>query len=254
MRRLFVAVLLAWGIISTAQAAEVIVFAPSSLTEVLRDVGAAWEAQQPERVNFNFSNTPIMAKQIAQGAPANIFICADRVWMDWLDERELVAPGTRHIMMGTEMVLIMRRDLAHDITLSPSLDLVSLLGPQGRLAMGDPASLPAGIYGKEALTYYGLWDSVQNKVVPTNSLRAVSALVDKGEVRLGVVYATEAIAYTNVKVVAVFPPESYSPVIFPVAIPKSGDTPAARTFLAFLAGPEARAIMQRRGFKLPMAE
>ena len=251
MRRMFVVLLVICTLIGQASAADLIVFAPSSLTETMRDLGSIWETEHPEHVTFNLSNTPIMAKQIGQGAPANIFICADNLWMDWVDERGLLAPGTRHILMETELVLIMRKDLAHDVVLSPSLDLAGLLGPEGRLAMGDPASLPAGIYGKEALSHFGLWESVKTRIVPVNTLRDVSSLVDRGEVRLGLVYTTEAMAYANMKIVAVFPEDSHTRVTFPIAIPKSGDTPQARAFLAFLAGPKAQAILRQHGFKLP---
>jgi molybdate transport system substrate-binding protein len=144
----------------------------------------------------------------------------------------LVAPAgqSRHVVIG------------------PGFDLAGLLGPAGRLATGDPAHVPVGLYAKQALRKLGVWDTAQPRLAPTADVRGALLLVERGEAPAGIVYATDAAASPRVVVIGVFPDDSHDPITYPFAATKAGDTPDARAFLGFLAGPDARAIFARRGF------
>ena len=250
MRCLFLAVLMVWRLMGGAGAAELLVFAPTSLSEALREIETVWEKQTGEKALFNFGNSPMNAKQIAQGAPGDIFISADQNWMDWLQQHGQLEPATRHNLVTTELVMIMPNDRAHKIDISRSLDIPALLGPSGRMAIGNPTSLPAGVYAKRALVNLGLWEAALPRVVQTDTLRAVLLMVDRGEVPLGIVFATEASLSPNVQIVGVFPPDASPPVVYPIAITKAVDTPLAQQFMDFLSGPAAQTIFLRRGFKI----
>lgn len=225
-----------------------LVFAAASLTEAMQDAARLWEARGEARVRFSFAASSTLARQIEQGAGAHVFASADQPWMDWVEARGLIAPGTRRTLLGNRLVLVAPADGVAAVTLAPGMDLVAMLGPGGRLALGDPASVPAGVYARQALAKLGLWAAVAPRIARADSVRAALLLVERGEAPLGIVYATDAAVARGVRVVATFPADPAAPIAYPFAVTRAGDTPAARRFLAFLATPVAQEAFARRGF------
>jgi len=233
-----------------ARAEEMTVFAAASLTDAMKDVSAQWAqaGHQPLRMSFGASST--IARQIEQGAPANLFASADQKWMDYLAEKQLIVADTRKDLLGNDLVLVVPADKPQHVTIGPGFDLLSLLGSNGRIATGDPAHVPVGIYAEQALKKLGLWDSVSQRLARTDDVRSALLLVERGEAPAGIVYATDAAVSKGVTIAGVFPASSHDPVVYPFAVTKAGDTPEARALLAFLAGPQARAVFVRRGFRV----
>jgi molybdate transport system substrate-binding protein len=224
------------------------VFAAASLTDALRQIGAAYAAQGHPAPVMSFASSSTLARQIEQGAPASLFASADEQWMDYLAKRNLIVPDTRRDLLRNELVLVVPATAPKHVTIGPGFDLAGLLGPGGRLAVGDPAHVPAGLYARQALTKLGLWDSVQAHLAPAEDVRSALLLVERGEAPAGIVYATDAASTAGVMVAGVFPESSHDPIIYPFAVVKAGDTPEARAFLQFLSGPAARAIFTKLGF------
>ena len=233
------------------QAHELTVFAAASVTEALKDVSAAWAAagHKPLRLSFGASST--LARQIEQGAPANVFVSADDKWMDYLAAKKAIAPETRKALLGNTLVLVVPADKPRRVALDKGFDPMELLGPAGRLATGDPAHVPVGIYAEQALRKLGVWDHVAPRLARTADVRAALLLVERGEAPAAIVYATDAAASASVAIAGTFPSGSHDPIVYPVAATKSGDTAEARELLEFLSGDRARAIFTRRGFKAP---
>ncbi len=253
MRRRFL--LLAWACAlawspSLARAQEVTVMAAASLTDAMKELGAAWAAQGHPAPRFVFAASSALARQIEQGAPAGIFASADEPWADYLQERNLLVPGTRSSPLGNQLVLIAPADQPGDVALTPGVDLLARLGPSGRIATGDPASVPVGKYAQAALISLGIWDKVAPRVARAENVRAALLLVERGEAPLGIVYATDAAASKGVRVVGTFPEDTHPPVTYPFALLKGGDTPEARALLAFLAGPDAAPTYRKLGFSV----
>lgn len=236
-----------------ARAQALTVFAAASLTEGMKDVSAAWRKAGHAPLRLSLASSSTLARQIAQGAPANIFASADEQWMDYLARQDRIVPGTRTDLLGNRLVLVVPKDRPLHVKIGPGLDLAALLGPAGRLAVGDPAHVPAGIYARQALTKLGLWPQAASRLAPAEDVRGALLLVERGEAPAGIVYATDAAASPDVRVAGVFPDGAHDPITYPFAIIRGGDTPEARALLAFLEGPEARAIFERRGFA-PAAE
>ena len=189
-----------------------------------------------------------MARQIAQGAPADLFISADSEWMDWLAQRRLIAAGPRRSLLSTRLALLAPRASAVRLKLAPGLSLTTALGG-GRLAIADPVSVPAGKYGKAALMKLGVWDSVAARLAPAENVRAALAYVARGEAPLGIVYATDAHAEAKVKVVGLFPSATHPRILYSAALTKA--TPAGRAVLDYLSGPKAMAVFAAEGFLRP---
>lgn len=226
-----------------------LVFAAASLTEAMQDVAKLWEASGNPRIRFNFAASSTLARQLEQGAQANLFASADLAWMDWAQSRALIAADTRRTLLGNRLVLVTPANSTATATIAPGLDLLSLLGPTGRLAIGDPSNVPAGLYARQALTKLGLWPALEPRLARAESVRSALLLVERGEAPLGIVYATDAAIARGVKIVATFPADLLDPPIaYPFAVTRAGDTPAARRFLAFLATPPALETFARRGF------
>jgi molybdate transport system substrate-binding protein len=247
IRRLALALALLPAAPLCATAAEVTVFAASSLTDALGRVADAWTAATGHRVVLSFAGSSALARQIQQGAPADIFISASQDWMDAVAATGDLRAGTRHDILANSLVLIAHGGDAAPVTLDSALDLAGLLG-DGRLSMALVDAVPAGIYGKAALQHLGLWDSVAAKVAQSDNVRAALAFVARNEAPLGIVYATDAQAQDNVTIVGTFPPESHPPIVYPVADLVGRDSPAEAAFLTYLRGDGARAIFERQGF------
>jgi molybdate transport system substrate-binding protein len=192
----------------------VTVFAAASLTDALSELGRRYEQAHPDvRVRFSFAASSAVARQIEAGAPADIFASANEEWMDYLAARELIVPDSRRVPIGNSLVLIAPLDAAIGaVAVDRHVDLAGLLG-EGRLAVGDPAYVPAGAYAEKALAFLGVWDAVAPRLARAESVRAAMALVARGEAPLGIVYATDAAIDAKVKVVGRFPPASHPPIV-----------------------------------------
>jgi len=199
-------------------------------------------------LRLSFASSSTLARQIEEGAPANLFASADEKWMDYLADKKLIAGDTRKDLLGNSLVLIVPSDKPVHVTIAPGFDLPGLLGPNGRLATGDPKHVPVGIYAEQALKKLGLWDAVAPHLASTEDVRSALLLVERGESPVGIVYGTDAAVSKAVIVAGTFPESSHDPVSYPFAVTKSGDTPDARSLLTFLSGPQARAIFVKRGF------
>jgi molybdate transport system substrate-binding protein len=179
-----------------------------------------------------------------------LFVSADEKWMDYLAEKKLIAADTRKALLGNELVLVVAADKPQHVTIGPAFDLLGLLGPSGRLATGDPAHVPVGIYAEQALKRLGLWDAVAPRLARTDDVRAALLLVERGEAPDGIVYVTDAAVSQGVMVAETFPADSHDPISYPFAVTTSGDTADARALLSYITGPQARAVFVRRGFKV----
>lgn len=234
----------------SAGAQELTVFAAASLTDAMKDISQQWAHAGHQALRMSFGSSSTLARQIEQGAPANLFASADEKWMDYLAGKDLIAAGTRKDLLGNELVLVVPANRPRHVTIDAGFDLSGLLGSDGRLAVGDPAHVPVGIYAEQALKKLGMWDSVGPRLARTDDVRSGLLLVERGEAPAGIVYATDASVSKNVMVAGTFPDSSHDPISYPFAVTKAGDTKEARDLLAFLASPQARAVFAKRGFKV----
>ncbi len=234
-----------------ADGQDLLVFAAASLKTALDAADAPFQRDSGIKVAVSFAASSALAKQIEAGAPADIFISADPDWMDYVAQRKLIKPETRANLAGNALVLIAPKASGVALTIAPGFPLLQALGADGRLAMADPASVPAGLYGKAALEKLGLWAQVAPHVAPAENVRAALALVSRGETPLGIVYHTDAAADAGVKIVATFPEDTHPPIIYPIAILASSTNPAAATYLAYLTSPAARPFLAAQGFTPP---
>ena len=245
MRRLslFLALLLS----SPALAAPPLVLAAASLQESLTAAADAWTARGHDKPVLSFAASSALARQVESGAPADLFISADEPWMDELAGKGLIRANTRVSFLGNSLVLIAPAATARQVAIRPNFPLAKLLG-QGRLAMGEPGSVPAGKYGREALTRLGIWPSVASKVAGAENVRAALALVERGEAPYGIVYLTDALASKGVKVVGTFPATSHPPITYPLATLSTASSTETEGFRRFLLSPQGKAIFRRYGF------
>ena len=242
------------------EAMPILVFAAASLAGPVDEIARAFNARDAEPgqralaripVRTSFAASSVLAKQIEAGAPADVFLSADKEWMDYLDERHLMRPGTREDLLGNDLVLIAPAGSAVQLTLGPQVDLTAALAG-GRLATGDPDSVPVGRYAQQALTRLGVWDKTAPRLVRAENARAALEYVARGEATLGIVYRTDALAEKRVRLVDVFPASSHAPIIYPVALTARATAEAA-AFEAFLESDAARQIFVRYGFeRLPL--
>jgi molybdate transport system substrate-binding protein len=229
---------------SVAAAQTVVVFAAASLRNALDEIVTGWSGGT---ATVSYAASSALARQIEQGAPADLFISADVPWMDYLAERRLLREGTRRDLLGNSIVLIAAGRAAPLGEVAPDTDLAAML-KGGRLAMANVEAVPAGRYGKAALETLGLWAGVSGSVAQAENVRAALALVARGEAPLGIVYATDAAAETSVSVVGTFPAASHPPIVYPAAVLSGSTNPAAAAFGEHLASADARTIFERHGF------
>jgi molybdate transport system substrate-binding protein len=232
----------------TAKADDVTVFAAASLATALAEIAPPFEAETGDTLVIVLAGSSALARQIQQGAPADIFISASTDWMDTIAADGLIEAGGRFDLLGNQLVLI-GHGSKDPVMIDANLDLAALLGG-GRLAMALVDSVPAGIYGKAALENLGLWDGVAPWVAQSDNVRAALAFVATGEAPLGIVYATDAAAQDNVSIIGTFPADSHPPIIYPVADLANRDFPAENRFVAYLRGPVAQAAFARQGFRV----
>ena len=224
-----------------------LVLAAASLQESLSAAANRWAAMGHPRPVLSFAASSALARQALAGAPADLFISADEEWMDALARQNLLRPGTRTSFLTNRLVLIAPTSSRLRLTIVPGFPLARALG-RGRLAMADPVAVPAGRYGREALTRLGAWPGVANRLTNSENVRAALLLVVRGEAPLGVVYATDAAAAPGVRVVGLFPESSHAPITYPVALLARSTNRDAEPFRRFLISPEGKAIFRRFGF------
>lgn len=234
-----------------ALADEVLVFAAASLKPALDAILATPQVATIGDLRASYAASSQLARQIEAGAPAAVFISADEDWMDWLAERNRLAAGTRADLLGNALVLIAPKDGRARLALVPGTDLATELGTDGRLALAEPNSVPAGKYAKAALTRLGAWHGIATRIVSAENVRAALNFVARGEAPLGVVYRTDAQSEPSVRVVATFPEDSHAPIVYPIALIAGHDTPAARALLDALRAPAQQAIFRAHGFDAP---
>ena len=230
-----------------AAADEVVVFAAASLKNALDEVAAAFTEQTGDSVTISYAGSNALAKQIIEGAPADIFISANSEWVDEVAKAGLIAGDARTDLLGNRLVLIAHGTGAAPVEIGAGTDLAALLDG-GKLAMAMVDSVPAGQYGKAALEQLGLWDGVQGEVAQSDNVRAALALVAAGEAPYGIVYATDAAADDNVTIVGEFPADSYPAITYPAALLTGAADDADRAFYDSLSGDAADAIFAKHGF------
>jgi len=230
-----------------AQNRSLTVFAAASMKNALDEADAAYSAKAGVRISASYAASSALAKQIEQGAPADIFVSADIDWMDYSIKNKSVDPSTRVDLLGNSIVLIAPKDSKIDnVTIGNGFDLAKLAG-DGRIATGDVKAVPVGKYAKAALEKLGSWQAAESKFAMAENVRAALSLVARGEAVLGIVYATDAKVEPGVKIVGTFPADSHPPIIYPVAATASAKKDAA-DYLAFLRTSEAKAIFEKYGF------
>jgi len=247
-----IALLIALGIASPlsgaqAQNTTITVFAAASLKNALDEVNAAFTKATGIKVAASYAASSALMKQIENGAPADVFVSADLDWMDYGAHHKLIKDDARVNLLGNRLVLIAPKDSKlGNIAIAPGFDLSKLAG-NGRIVTGDVRAVPVGRYAKAALEKLGAWAAVEPKFAMTENVRAALALVARGEAALGIVYETDAKAEPNVKIIGVFPADSYPPIVYPVALTQNAKPDAGR-YLAFLQSREANGVFEANGF------
>jgi molybdate transport system substrate-binding protein len=242
------ACLIGGGSAAAADGSSVLVFGAASLTNVLDDLSKAFTDKTKVTVKSSLAASSVLAKQIEAGAPADVFFSADQEWMNYLEQRKLLKAGSRHDVVGNRLVLIAPVDSRAEVKIQPGVDFRPVLGPQGKLATGDPDSVPVGKYAKAALEKLGVWDKVSAQIVRAENVRAALAFVARGEAPLGIVYETDALAEKKVRIVAVFPEDTHPPITYPIALTTHGGA-GAQQFVEFVRSKGAREIFRKYGFQ-----
>lgn len=255
LRRVLLAAAAAFSLAgaTAARAQEAVtVFAAASLTDAMRALGQEWANRGNPAPRFSFAASSALARQMEQGAPADLFMSADEEWMNYVQQRNLIVNDTRTSPLGNSLVLVAPTNGAQPVTITRETNLLAMLGANGRIATGDPAHVPVGRYAQAALTWMGQWDAIAPRLARADNVRAALLLVERGEAPYGIVYGTDAAASQGVRVVGTFPIASHTPVTYPFALTRrAADNAQARALLAFLTGPDARPVWQRFGFSLP---
>lgn len=247
--KLLAGAVISFALVSQSVASEKItVFAAASLTNALSEIAAQYKQEKNAEVIASYASSSTLARQIEQGAPANLFISADQQWMDYAIDKNLMVADTRYTLLGNDLVLIAPKDSSlNDVVINKETKWKSLLHG-GKLAVGDPDHVPVGIYAKESLEYLGAWNTVSPEMARTNNVRSGMALVERDEAPLGIVYGSDAVASNKVKVVGVFPADSHKPVEYPMAVVKDQDNKSVREFYDYLKTPQAAEIFKKYGF------
>lgn len=225
------------------------VFAAASLAESLQELAAAYQKQTGIPVHVSLASSGMLARQIGAGAKADVFISAGVAWMDDLEQRHLILPGTRRVLVTNRLVLIAPAGSAVTLKLGPNAPVVAALR-SGRLAVADPDNVPAGRYAKAAFTSLGIWKELEPHLVRAENVRAALMSVARGEAPLGVVYATDARAEPRVRVLDTFPESSHPPIVYPMPL-VSGASGISSGIESFLESPAAVAVFAKAGFAPP---
>lgn len=231
-----------------AHAQALTVFAAASLKEALDAAVRPFEAASGRRVAISYAGSNVLARQIEAGAPAALFISADREWVDELESHGLVVPGTRRDLVANELVIIAPASSRLQLHVAPGFDLARALAG-GRLALANPDAVPAGRYAKASLQHLGAWEAVRDRIAPAENVRGALALVARGEAPLGIVYRTDALAERGVRIVDTIPAGTHAPIVYPMVVIR-GAPAAARDLAADLASPAAARTWERFGFRV----
>jgi len=226
------------------RAETVTVFAAASLTDALKEIGTAYEAKSGDKIAYNFAGSNVLARQIGQGAPADIFFSADEAQMDNVAKAGLIDPATREDLLLNTLVIVGPADSPLQGFLPPDLAQPNIQ----RIALADPKAVPAGVYAKAYLTKLNLWSKIASKVVPTENVRAALAAVTSGNAEVGIVYQTDALSSKKAKVLYAVPLTDGPRITYPVALVKASGKDAAKKFLAYLESPEALTVFRKHGF------
>ena len=229
--------------------APLLVFAAASLKNALDEAASDWRAAGGAPIRLSFAGSSALARQIEAGAPADLFISANVAWMDALTDSGLVSPDDRIDLLRNNLVLITADKTVRPRTITPSLDLDAMIG-DGRLAMAFVNAVPAGVYGKAALSALGLWDRISDRVVQTDNVRTALHLAAIGEAALAIVYASDVVAETRVRTIGQFPEDSHPPILYPAAVIAESRHSESRRLLTFLKGPIAAKAFTAHGFRL----
>ncbi|MBJ7408020.1 MAG: molybdate ABC transporter substrate-binding protein [Bradyrhizobium sp.] len=233
---------------ASAQDKTITVFAAASMKNALDEIDAAYTARTGVKFSVSYAASSVLAKQIEQGAPADVFVSADTDWMDYAISKKTINEASRVNLLGNSIVLIAPKDSRIDsVTIAQGFDLATLAG-DGRIATGDVKSVPAGKYAKAALEKLGAWQAAEPKFAMAESVRAALTLVARGEAALGIVYATDAKVEPGVKIVGTFPADSHPAIVYPVAATATAK-PETNDYLAFLRSTAAKTILEKYGFK-----
>ncbi|MGP0061612.1 MAG: molybdate ABC transporter substrate-binding protein [Beijerinckiaceae bacterium] len=226
-----------------------VIFAAASMKTALDAIAAAWTQQTRKPPAISYASSAVLAKQIEQGAPADVFISADLEWMDYLDKAKSLKAGTRRNLLGNQLVLIEPADAETSLKIQTGFDLAGAAG-DGKIAVCTIAACPGGIYAKQALEKLGVWAAVEPKLAQADNIRSATALVARGEAKFGIVYATDAKAESKVRVVDVFPAATHAPIIYPVAVIATSKNPDAEAFVAFMTSQAATKALVEQGFAI----
>jgi molybdate transport system substrate-binding protein len=229
---------------------NVVIFAAASLKNALDEIAATWSKDTGKPApKISYAASSALAKQLEQGAPADMFISADLDWMDYVQAKNLIKPDSRFNLLGNKIVFIAPKDSKVTTLAIKGSDLTAALAG-GKLSMANVDSVPAGKYGKAALEKLGAWAGVKDSIAQAENVRAALLLVGRGEAPLGIVYSTDAASEPNVKIVATFPEDSHPPIIYPAALTKDSSNADAKSFLDFLRSAKARAAFEKQGFSV----
>lgn len=248
--------LLVSAVTGTTRAATITVYAAASTVDIMTEVANRFEDGTGHHVRLSVAASSALARQIENGAPANIYLSANVRWMNYLIKKGLIDPASRHNLLRNSLVLIAPTD--GKTVEKPAAPLLTLSFPfaavigDGRLALADPDHVPAGIYGKQALETLGAWPALKDHVARAQNVRAALALVARGEAPAGIVYRTDALATDAVRIIGRFPDGSHDPIVYPVAVIKGRHSPAADAFLDYLFTPDSQAVYDRYGFDRPV--
>lgn len=232
-----------------ARAADLTVFSAVSTTGAMTKIGSMFEAKTGKKIQFSFGATSTLARQIERGAPVDIFLSADHVWMNYLQDRKLIDTGSRVDILGNSLVLITPVNSDLKIKIAKGFNLAEVLKGK-RIAMGDPDHTAVGIYAKESLTNLGIWSQIEPMLARADSVRASLAMVERGEVGAGILFGTEAAVSKNVRLVDTFPADSHKAITYPVALLAKARAADARAFVGYLRTPEAEEVFRQFGFIL----
>ena len=227
---------------------ELLVFAAASLTNALDEIGTAYTQNTQQHVKFSYAASSALARQLEAGSRADVFVSADLEWMDYLQARNLIDRSTRRNLLSNRLVLVAPADSKVALKIAPGFELGAALGSNGRLATGDPDSVPVGKYARSALTSLGVWNEVADRLVRADNVRSALAFIARGETPLGIVYETDAKVEKRVRIVDFFPEDSHPPIVYPVAVTAHA-RPAARQFIEFLQSSPAQATFKKYGFQ-----
>ena len=226
---------------------KVTVFAAASLTNALTDIGVQYEKEKATKIVHSFAASSTLAKQIENGAPADIFISADTKWMNYLQDKKLINTASRKEFLGNKLVLIAPKGRGFNVKFDKSFDFSKSF--DGRLCTGDIDSVPAGIYAKDSLTYLNWWDGIKTRIVGTQDVRGALAFVERGECAAGIVYETDAKISNKVEIVATFPEESHKPIVYPMAFVVNAKN-VNNDYFSYLQSSKALDIFKKYGFNI----